>query len=65
MGIMTELQQMGINPFGVLMVAESLLKSSAANISAVQPLEFFFPVERKDCAGWQGVMITLQAVPNE
>lgn len=63
MGIMNDLHNIGLNPFGVQLVAESLLKSPAAQISAEKPLAFFFPVQRGDCAGWIGVKITLEAVP--
>ena len=63
MGIMNDLHTVGINPFGVQLVAESLLKSPVAPISADgKPLTFFFPVQREDCPGWIGVEITLKAV---
>lgn len=63
MGIMNDLHTVGINPFGVQLVAESLLKSPIAAISADdKPLAFFFPIQREDCPGWVGVEITLKAV---
>lgn len=62
--IMQDLHTVGINPFGVQLVAESLLKSPVAQISAKKPLTLFFPVRREDCAGWVGVNITLEAVPD-
>ncbi len=63
MGIMNDLHAVGLNPFGVQLVAESLLKSPIAPMSADdKPLTFFFPVQRSDCAGWVGVEITLKAV---
>lgn len=63
MSIMNDLHTVGINPFGVQLVAESLLKSPVAPMSADdKPLTFFFPVHRGDCAGWAGVEITLKAV---
>jgi hypothetical protein len=63
MSIMNDLHTVGINPFGVQLVAESLLKSPVAPMSADdKPLTFFFPVQRGDCAGWAGVEITLKAV---
>lgn len=61
--IMQELHIVGLNPFGVQLVAESLLKSPMAPISIDKPLMFFFPIRRSDCAGWIGVNITLEAVP--
>ena len=60
--IMNDLHTMGINPFGVQLLAESLLRSHVADMSADEPLAFFFPVSREDCAGWNGVEITLKAV---
>lgn len=60
--IMNDLHTLGINPFGVVLVAESLLKSPVAEISVDKPLTFFFPIERADCAGFVGVEITLKAV---
>ncbi len=63
MSIMNDLHAVGLNPFGVQLVAESLLKSQIAAMSADdKPLTFFFPVQRGDCAGWVGVEITLKAV---
>lgn len=62
MSIMNDLHAVGLNPFGVQLVAESMLKSPIAPISAEKPLTFFFPVHRGDCAGWAGVKITLEAV---
>jgi len=55
----------GLNPFGVQLVAESMLKSGLAPISTGDPVTFFFPVHRKDCEGWSGVKITLEAVRAE
>jgi hypothetical protein len=62
MSIMNDLHAVGINPFGVELVAESVLKSPIAQISTEKPLTLFFPVNRKDCFGWAGVRITLEAV---
>ncbi len=64
MSIMNDLHAVGLNPFGVQLVAESMLKSPLAPMSTEKPLEFFFPVSRSDCAGWRGVKITLEAVPD-
>ncbi|WP_164964273.1 hypothetical protein [Rubrivivax sp. JA1026] len=60
--VLNALHAAGINPFAVTLVAESLLKSPIAARSANEPLDFFFPVKREDCAGFIGVSFTLQAV---
>lgn len=60
--ILNDLHTVGINPFAVTLVAESLLKGPLAAHSAKEPLGFFFPVKREDCAGFTGVSFTLQAV---
>jgi len=65
MTIMNDLHMVGLNPFGVQLVAESVLKSGLAPISNEKPVTFFFPVQRKDCEGWSGVKITLEAVRAE
>lgn len=62
MSIMNDLHAVGINPFGVELVAESVLKSPIAQISAEKPLTLFFPINRSDCDGWSGVRFTLEAV---
>lgn len=63
MSIMNDLNTIGINPFGVQLVAESLLRSPVAQRTIDdKPLAFFFPVQRSDCAEWVGVEITLKAV---
>lgn len=62
---LNELRAVGLNPFAVQLVAESMLKSSLAPISPGDPVTFFFPVQRKDCEGWSGVKITLEAVMAE
>lgn len=60
--MMNELQTVGLNSFAVQLLAESLLKSQLAPISADEPVTFLFPIQRSDCAGWRGVRITLEAV---
>lgn len=62
MGILQELISVGLNAFAAKLLAESLLRSQMAPLSADEPLTFFFPVKRDDCAGWSGVTITLEAV---
>lgn len=63
MSIMQDLHTVGLNPFAVTLLAESLLKSKLAPMSVGQPMTFEFPVRREDCAGWAGVRITLEAIP--
>lgn len=65
MNVMQALINAGINGFGVQLVAESFLKSPLAQqaLERGEPLRFFLPVQRGDCAGWSGVEITLAAVP--
>lgn len=60
--IMNDLHAVGLNPFGVVLVAESMLKSPLAPMSADEPLTFFMPINRGGCAGWIGVEFTLKAV---
>ena len=60
--IMQDLHTVGINPFAVTLLAESLLKSPLAPMTVGKPQGFFFPVNRSDCAGWAGVRITVEAV---
>ncbi|MFN7610244.1 MAG: hypothetical protein ACK5QX_04810 [bacterium] len=61
--IKQEMHSVGLNPFAAELLAESLLKSPMAQMSAEKPLTICFPVKRSDCAGWIGVKITLEAVP--
>ncbi len=61
--IMQDLHTLGINPFAVTLLAESVLKSPIVQMTVEKPQTFFFPVNRSDCAGWAGVRITIEAVP--
>lgn len=61
--IMNDLHAVGLNPFGVQLVAESLLKSPLAQLTTKRPQGFFFPIKRSDCPGWIGARFTLEAVP--
>jgi len=61
--IMNDLHAVGLNPFAVTLLAESLLKSPLAQWTTTRPQGFFFPVKRGDCPGWIGVRFTLEAVP--
>ncbi len=62
---MKDLHAIGLNPFAVQLLAESMLKSVYVRNCGVKPLTFEFPVHRSDCEGWAGVRITIQAVPAE
>lgn len=63
MGTMQDLHTVGLNPFAVQLLAESMLKSRLAEMYVDGPFSFFFPVQRSDCPGWCGVQITIQAMP--
>lgn len=63
MNIMNALQIVGINPFAVTLLAESVLKSPLAPTTVGNPQRITFPINRSDCAGWAGVRITVEAVP--
>ena len=63
--IFQDLQTVGINPFAVQLLAESLLKSPLAPMTVGKPQTIEFPVQRGDCAKWAGVRITLEAVPKQ
>jgi hypothetical protein len=60
---MQDLHTLGLNPFAVTLLAESMLKSAYVAQLGAKPLTFEFPVRREDCAGWAGVRITIEAVP--
>lgn len=60
---MQDLHTIGLNPFAVTLVAESMLKSAYVKNCGSKPLTFEFPVRRSDCEGWAGVRITIEAVP--
>jgi hypothetical protein len=62
---MNELQALGLYPFAVKLLAESMLKSEYVKHYGEKPLTFHFPIQRSDCAGWLGVRITIEAVPIE
>jgi hypothetical protein len=57
------LQTLGLNPFAVTLLAESMLKSAYVKHCGTKPLTFEFPVRRGDCESWAGVRITIEAVP--
>ena len=63
--IMNDLHTIGINPFAVTLLAESVLRSPLAPMTVGKPQGFFFPISRSDCAGWAGVRITVEAVPTD
>lgn len=62
---MQNLHTIGLNPFAVQLLAESMLKSGYVKHFGREPLTFNFPVQRGDCPGWIGVRITIEAVPAE
>lgn len=61
--IMNDLHTVGLNPFGAVLLAESMLKSPLAQMTIGKPQRFFMPISRSDCAGWAGVQFSLEAVP--
>ena len=61
--ILQDLHTVGLNPFAVTLLAESLLKSPLAPMTVGKPQTIEFPVRREDCAGWAGVRLTLEAIP--
>lgn len=61
--VMKNLHGIGLNPFAVTLLAESMLRSEYVKHCGTKPLSFNFPVNRSDCAGWAGVRITIEAVP--
>ena len=65
MNIMQALIDAGINAFGAQLLAESYLKSPLAEqaLQRGEPVRFFLPIHRGDCAGWSGVEIAIAAVP--
>jgi hypothetical protein len=63
--ILQDLHTVGINPFAVTLLAESVLKSPIAPMTVGDPKGFFMPVNRGDCPGWAGVRITVEAVRAE
>lgn len=64
MNVFQALSDAGINPFGLQLVCESLLKGPIADQVHARgwPMDFFFPIDRSDCAGWAGVAVTLYPV---
>jgi len=55
-----KLNDVGINPFAIELVAESILKHPNP-----QKVSFALPVRRKDCEGWVGVKFTIEPIPAE
>jgi hypothetical protein len=60
---MQALHDLGLNPFAVTLLAESMLKSAYVQRLGTKPLTFEFPVRRNDCADWAGVRLTIEAIP--
>lgn len=65
MNTMNDLHAIGLNPFAVTLLAESMLKSDYVQHCGAKPLTFEFPIRRSDCEGWIGVRITIEAVPEQ
>lgn len=57
--ILQELADSRINPWAVQLMCEDLLK-----LPNPVSLEFFFPINRGDCAGWSGVQVKLEPIPS-
>lgn len=62
MSVMQDLLDLRLNAFGFQLAAESILKSPVAPMSEEKELRFFFPINREDCADWEGVEIAFKAV---
>lgn len=59
-----DLLDAGLNVFAIDLLVESFLKRGGMiAIDDETVLEFFFPINRSDCAAFAGVNITLQPVP--
>ncbi|MCL4695476.1 MAG: hypothetical protein KJ023_00215 [Burkholderiaceae bacterium] len=67
MNIRQVLLDAGLNVFGADLLAESFLKSPIAKqaLEKGDPVRFFLPVRRSDCAEFVGVEISIAAVPVE
>ncbi len=52
------LSTVGLNPFAVTLLAESLLQHHTS-----QPVTFKFSISRKDCPDWSGVRFFLEPLP--
>lgn len=50
----------GINAWAVQLMCESYLRAHG-ELEEPVPADFFFPVQRTDCAGWKGVRVRLDA----
>lgn len=64
MNISQTLHTVGLNPFAVQLLAESMLKSPHVAQSVGKPISFEFPVKRDDCPGYIGVRISIEPIPN-
>lgn len=56
------LNDIGLNGFGVELVAESILREKQL---IEKPFEFVLPVRRSDCKGWAGVRFKIEAISDE
>lgn len=62
---MQNLHTLGVNSFGAVLVAESMLKSPYVVHMGMKPLRFYLPVPRSDVGDWSGVYFTLMARPKD
>lgn len=64
MNVRQALLDAGLNVFGADLLAESFLKSPIAKqaLEKGDPVRFFLPVRRSDCAEFVGVEISIAAV---
>lgn len=51
-----------LNPFALILIAEALLRSPLAEATVGNPRGVLVPIRRRDCAGWAGVRITVEAI---
>ena len=57
-----ELRMDDLNPFALILIAEALLRSPLAEATVGNPQGVLVPIRRRDCAGWAGVRITVEAI---
>ena len=65
MSTFQDLHTVGLNPFAVQLLAESMLRSPHVAQAVGKPIEFEFPVRRTDCPGYIGVRISIEPIPKD
>jgi hypothetical protein len=60
MATIQDLSDVGLNPFGAVLLAESLLRHPKPI-----PVEFVLPIRRSDCPGWSGVKFALTPIATD